>query len=173
MTRLFFSLQFRLVLGFALVLTLALAGVSFYVGYAAEKEVERFERSQENARIARVQQVIARFYTERREQTQLQTVLEQAGRQSGRRIILRGVNGEVVGDSHRRFSAQRVRPTPGTEPVVVMVATTSISRLNRSTPTSAATSGRRILSATFRPCLRSSTRNTMAVTPAPSSRSMT
>ncbi len=122
MTRLFVSLQFRLVLGFALVLTLALAGVSFYVGYAAEKEVERFERSQENARIARVQQVIARFYTERREQAQLQTVLEQAGRLSGRRIILRGVNGEVVGDSHRRFSAQRERPTPGTEPVVVMVA---------------------------------------------------
>ena len=122
MTRLFSSLQFLLVLGFALVLTLALAGVSFYVGYAAEKEVERFEASQENARIARVQQVIARFYTERREQAQLQTVLEQAGRLSGRRIILRGVNGEVVGDSHRRFSAQRERPAPGTEPVVVMVA---------------------------------------------------
>ena len=122
MPRLFISLQFRLVLGFALVLTLALAGVSFYVGYAAEKEVERFEASQEKARIARVQQVIARFYTERREQAQLQTVLEQAGRLSGRRIILRGVNGEVVGDSHRRFSAQRERPVPGTEPVVVMVA---------------------------------------------------
>ena len=122
MPKLFLSLQFRLVLGFALVLTLALAGVSFYVGYAAEKEVERFEASQEKARIARVQQVIARFYTERREQAQLQTVLEQAGRLSGRRIILRGVNGEVVGDSHRRFSAQRERPVPGTEPVVVMVA---------------------------------------------------
>ena len=34
MTRLFYSLQFRLVLGFALVLALALASVSFYVGYA-------------------------------------------------------------------------------------------------------------------------------------------
>jgi len=40
MPRLFLSLQFRLVLGFALVLTLALGGVSFYVGYAAEKEVD-------------------------------------------------------------------------------------------------------------------------------------
>ena len=84
MVRFFFGLQFRLVMGFTVVLALALAGVSFYVGYAAEKEVERFERSQENARIARVQQVIARFYSDRRELTQLQAVLEQAGPLSGR-----------------------------------------------------------------------------------------
>ena len=39
-------LLLRLVLGFTIVLALALAGVSIYVGYAAEQEVARFEESQ-------------------------------------------------------------------------------------------------------------------------------
>ena len=122
MTRLFFSLQFRLVLGFAVVLTLALAGVSFYVGYAAEQEVGRFESSQETARTARVQQVLTRFYSERRDQNQLQNVLEQAGRQAGRRIILRAPNGQIVGDSHLRLDPRRDRPLKESGPVPVLVA---------------------------------------------------
>lgn len=122
MTRLFVSLQFRLVMGFAIVLALALAGVSFYVGYAAEQEVARFQRSQEDARTARVQQVISRFYSERRDQAQLQTVLEQAGRLAGRRIILRAPNGEIVGDSHQRLDPRRLRPSRESGPVPVLVA---------------------------------------------------
>ena len=110
MARFFFGLQFRLVLGFTVVLALALAGVSFYVGYAAEREVERFEERQENARTARVQQVISRFYADRRDLAQLQSVLEQAGPLAGRRIIVRALNGEVIGDSHLRFGGRRERP---------------------------------------------------------------
>ena len=99
-------------MGFTIVLALALAGVSFYVGHAAENEVERFEQSQEAARTARVEQAISRFYSERREQAQLQSMLEQASRLSGRRIIVRSLNGEVVGDSHIRFDGRRERPAP-------------------------------------------------------------
>ena len=110
MARFFFGLQFRLVMGFTIVLALALAGVSFYVGYAAEKEVERFEERQENARKARVQQVITRFYAERHDPAQLQAVLEQASRLAGRRIIVRSPDGEVIGDSHLRFGGRRERP---------------------------------------------------------------
>jgi len=121
MARFFFSVQFRLVMGFTIVLALALAGVSFYVGYAAGQEVDRFEERQEIARTARVQQVISRFYTSRRDLTQLQAVLEQAGPVAGRRIIVRGLNGEVVGDSHLGFDVRRGRPTreAGLFPVVV------------------------------------------------------
>ncbi len=122
MTRLFFSLQFRLVLGFAVVLALALACVSLYVGYAAEQEVSRFETSQETTRDARVRQVIARFFSERRDQNQLQNVLEQAGRQAGQRIILRGPNGEILGDSHARLDPRRERQLQESGPVPVLVA---------------------------------------------------
>ena len=110
-----------MVMGFTLVLALALAGVSLFVGYAAEKEVGRFEESQENARLARVQQVISRFYSDRRDQTQLQLMLEQTSRLAGRRIIVRGPNGEVIGDSHLRFGGLRERPRreSGLVPVLV------------------------------------------------------
>lgn len=121
MTRLFLGLQFRLVLGFTVVLALALAGVSVYVGYAAEKEVERFEERQDDARTARVQQVITNFYANHRDESQLQSVLEQAGPLSGRRIIVRGRDGEVVGDSHLRFGGRRDRTPPGSGPLPVLV----------------------------------------------------
>ena len=120
MTRLFYSLQFRLVLGFALVL--ALASVSFYIGYAAAQEVGRFENRRETAITARVQQVMARMYSGRRNPAQVQAVLEQAGRLSGRRIILQAPNGEVIGDSHLRIDPRRQRPTTESGPVPILVA---------------------------------------------------
>ena len=122
MTRLFYSLQFRLVLGFALVLALALASVSFYVGYAAEQEVGRFENRRETAITARVQQVMARMYSDRRNPAQVQAVLEQAGRLSGRRIILQDPNGEVAGDSHLHIDPKQQRPTTESGPVPILVA---------------------------------------------------
>ena len=52
----FSSLQFRLIAGFALVLVLTLGSVSFYVGLAAEREVESFEnrRDEVNEAILRL-----------------------------------------------------------------------------------------------------------------------
>ena len=47
----FFTIQFRLVLGFALVLGLALFSVSWYVGSVAQSEVERFERRDPGAAV--------------------------------------------------------------------------------------------------------------------------
>jgi signal transduction histidine kinase len=135
MPSLFFSLQFRLVLGFALVLALALAGVSAYVGYAAKQEVERLEARQEDARNARVQQVISRFYTDRRDQAQLQTVLEQTARLSGRRIIVRGPNGQIVGDSHLRLDPRRERPSLESGPVPVLVAGREVGSFSVATDT--------------------------------------
>ena len=56
-----FSLQFRLIAGFALVLALALGSVSFYVGLAAEREVESFENLRNEVNKARIQQLVSRF----------------------------------------------------------------------------------------------------------------
>ena len=66
MSRWIFSLQFRLILGFALVLALALIGVSLYVGFAADREVERFWQDLEAAKTARIEQALSRHFSEQR-----------------------------------------------------------------------------------------------------------
>ena len=99
----FFSLQFRLVLGFALVLALSLGSVSWYVGYAAQQEAEQFQREVEEARAARIERMVARFYSDRRgDWAGLQPALEQAGSLYDWRIRVTDQEGHLVGDSHEK-----------------------------------------------------------------------
>ena len=108
-----YSLQFRLVVGFALVLALALGGVSFYVGLAAEREVQSFENLRDEVNKARVHQLVSRFYSEGNGWAELQPALERAGPLSGRRIVVRDPAGQIVGDSHRKFSIPLQRSQAG------------------------------------------------------------
>ena len=95
-----FSIQFRLVLGFALVLGLALFGVSWYVGSVAQNEVERFERRDQQFRAERVKRLLARHYFRNRGWDNLQGAVEQAASATGRRIIVEDARGAIVADSH-------------------------------------------------------------------------
>ena len=56
------SLHFRLIVGFTLVLVVSLLGVSLYVHYAAEREIERFQQEVERARAERIQRVVNQYY---------------------------------------------------------------------------------------------------------------
>ncbi|PKB80634.1 MAG: hypothetical protein BZY88_08275 [SAR202 cluster bacterium Io17-Chloro-G9] len=116
-----FSLQFRLIAGFALVLALALGGVSFYVGLAAEREVESFEQLRNDVNRARVHQMVSGFYSQGNGWAELQPALERAGPLSGRRIVVRDRAGLVVGDSHKRFGVPWQRSQAGTRffPIVI------------------------------------------------------
>ena len=76
MTSWFHSLQFRMIIGFTAVLALALAGVSAYVGMAASKEVQRFETERESVRANRAQVLVSSFYSDRRDWSELQPLLE-------------------------------------------------------------------------------------------------
>ncbi len=96
----FFSIQFRLVLGFALVLGLALFAVSWYVGSVAQNEVERFERRDQQIRAERVKRLLARHYFRNRGWEDLQRTVEQAASTTGRRIIVEDARGALVADSH-------------------------------------------------------------------------
>ena len=96
----FSSIQFRLVLGFALVLGLALLSVSWYVGSVAGNEVERFERRYQQFRAERVKRQFTRHYFRNNGWDNLQGMVEQAASATGRRIIVEDVRGDVVADSH-------------------------------------------------------------------------
>ena len=104
MARWFFSLQFRLIAGFALVLALALGSVSAYIGFAAQQEVEKIQAQFDEARGNRVSQTLYQFYSANGGWSGIQTVIERAGFLSDREIVVVDDKGEVVADSRGQES---------------------------------------------------------------------
>ena len=105
MPRWFFSLQFRLMVSFALVLALALGAVGSYIGYQAREEVARIQRDFEHVRRERVHRMVAQFYDAQGEWTGLQKVVERAGRLYSRHIVVTDTAGKVVGDTRIHLAA--------------------------------------------------------------------
>lgn len=114
-----FSLQFRLIASFALVLALALAGVSVYIGLAADREANRLQDRTDQARARRIEQTLAQFYSANRGWHDLQPMIERAGFLAGRVIIVVGPDGEVVGDTSGTAGSSTAKPKGDFSPVVV------------------------------------------------------
>ena len=95
-----FSLQFRLIAGFALVLGLALFSVSWYVSAESSRQAERAQRERNEVRAARVEIILSRFFENRQDWADVQPTLEQAGSLYGWQIVVQDEDGKVVGDSH-------------------------------------------------------------------------
>ncbi len=98
----FFSLQFRLIVGFTLVLALALGSIGWYAGFAAQREAERFQQELEKVRAARIERLISRHYSTRQGWTDPQPAIEQAGELYGWRIVVTDREGRVIADSDLR-----------------------------------------------------------------------
>ena len=106
----FFSLQFRLILSFALVLTLALGSVSLYLGYVADREVERIQALTDQARSLRIRQTLSQFYSANRGWHGLQSDIEHTGFLAGRSIAVMDKDGQIVGDSRGPTYGRGERP---------------------------------------------------------------
>ena len=55
----FHSLQFRLILGFIIVLALALSGVSLLIGFAVHRQAARFQERLDDLRSARIERLVS------------------------------------------------------------------------------------------------------------------
>ena len=99
-----YSLQFRLVTGFALTIVLTLAGAGVFISLATETQIERFETDQAMAQAGRVSEFISNYSIENRDPAEpradLQSVVEQAADISGLRITTFDSQGNVVADSN-------------------------------------------------------------------------
>ena len=100
MSRLLFGLQFRLVVGFTLVMTLALAGVGLSVGYAAKREADAFQEKVEAVRVARMENLVSKLLANKISPAGVQSAVDDAGKLYGWRIVLRDREGRLVADSH-------------------------------------------------------------------------
>jgi len=63
MRKVLYSLQLRLIIGFAAILALALGSVSYYVGQAAEREAESMQTMRNEIRRARIERLVSRNYS--------------------------------------------------------------------------------------------------------------
>ena len=99
MSNWFFSLQLRLTLGFAVVLALTLGSVSAYIGYSANREVDKIEQLRDRAIRSRTEQTLSHFYAANGSWEGLQSAIERIGFLAGRRLTVLNDGGVVVGDS--------------------------------------------------------------------------
>lgn len=108
-----YSLQFRLIAGFALVLALALGSVSWYVGYAADQDATQFQSEVDEARVTRVERVFSGLYSPLRGFSGLQPALDHASALYRWRIVVRDSQGRVMADSHPKFDPPGRGGRPG------------------------------------------------------------
>ena len=119
-SKLLFSLQFRLVVGFALVLFLTLSGVSIYLGRVADREARRLEQDIEDVRASRIEQVVSRYLKDRTRRVGLQGTLEHVGSLYGWRIVVNDVDGRLLADSNVTLSREALVPPPGRRRMPIM-----------------------------------------------------
>ena len=100
----FFTLQFRLILGFTLILVVALGSVSAYLAFTAEREVEAFDQRAEGARNARLERLVSVSFQDQLRRRELQPRVERYAALFDRRIILTDATGTVIVDSARRYA---------------------------------------------------------------------
>lgn len=97
------SLQFRLVIGFALTIALTLAAAGIFISFATEMQVERFESEHAMAQAGRVSEFITNYGVENQDVAgsggDLQSIVQQAADISGLRITTFDAQGNVVADS--------------------------------------------------------------------------
>ncbi len=106
MPRWFFSLQARLVIGFAIVLALALAGVSAWSSFSAHREVRDLRVATNEALSARLHETLAAHYAAKGDWKDVDGIAAQVAFVSGRDIVLVDEDGAVLADPKKRGIAE-------------------------------------------------------------------
>ena len=94
------GLQFRLTLGFAVILALTLAGVGSYSAYATRQETRNFAEEVEFARSLRAEQLVNDAYGLDEDWARVQYAVHQVGMLFGWRVVVANQYGYIVADSH-------------------------------------------------------------------------
>ena len=107
------KLQFRLLLGFTLVIFVAIGAVLFFVNQATRDEIQRFREQTDNSRAFRMQSELTRIYFINRNWEGIQPVIEQWSNLYEQRIVLTDNEGMVVADSQGILSGEYEPDSPG------------------------------------------------------------
>ena len=95
----FYSLRWRLLLSFVLVIAAALGMAAFFVSQRANTEIERFQDRAETQRFERLNTMLAREYARSEGWHGVQLMLEQVGTLYEQRVVVVNRSGMIVADS--------------------------------------------------------------------------
>ena len=104
----FYSLRWRLLFSFALVIAAALGLAAFFISRAASAEIAGFQERAETERLERLNLLLARQYAQSEGWHGVQTMLEQIGEFYAQRVVVVNIAGVVVADSHRSAVGQLI-----------------------------------------------------------------
>jgi len=93
------SLQFRLLLAFALVVVVTIGATFFFIFHTTRSQISQFEQRAEDMRVGRIEVELSRYYYQQGNWEGIQPFVEQWGNIHGERIILTDNQGAVVADS--------------------------------------------------------------------------
>jgi len=91
------SLQVRLIIGFAVILAIAMSSVSVYARYAAANQLEAYEAEVAAVREERLEEMIHQMLAAGRQGEGLTQLIDQAGELYGVRIAVADEHGNVIG----------------------------------------------------------------------------
>ena len=94
-----FGLRWRLALGFAVILALALGSVALFTGKAAEREVANVQTEQDRVRAGRVVVALAEYYETNGDWDGVQEFVRRTSFQTERDIIVLDSEGSVIAES--------------------------------------------------------------------------
>ncbi|MFC1948026.1 ATP-binding protein [Chloroflexota bacterium] len=107
------KLQYRLLMGFTLVILVAIGAVLFFVNQATKDELQRFREQVDNSRALRMQSELTRIYFINRDWEGIQPVIEQWSNLYEQQIVLTDSEGRVVADSQDRLTGEYDPDSPG------------------------------------------------------------
>ena len=105
----FYSLRWRLLVSFGLVIAVAVGMAAFFASQAASSEIERFQDRTETQRSERLRSMLARQYDQSQGWHEVQAMLEQVGELYSQRVVVLNPKGLVVADSQRSLVGRSVR----------------------------------------------------------------
>lgn len=110
MLRIVDSLQFRLTAGFAIVLALAIAGVSAFSAAATQRETREFAKQVEATRTERAEVLVQNAYQANHDWAEVQLAVAQVGGLYNWHVVVTDNEGYVVADSHQLVISTMGRP---------------------------------------------------------------
>ncbi len=105
----FYSLRWRLLLSFVLVIAVALGMAAFFVSRAASTEIGRFQDRTETQQSERLKTMLSNYYAKSEGWHEAQGVVEQVGELYFQRVVVVNPRGMVVADSRRTLIGRTMR----------------------------------------------------------------